>query len=286
MAKKNKSEFVKNDTINFSIKKDTLNALLVPVSILLAGLFVTVAVLYSANRILDSDQLVTKSNLASAVTDALKNANVGTVAGEDTGNDEPTGPVLAKTTIDNDAKKGNAEAKVAIVEFSDYECPFCQRHYNQTESEILKNYVDNGKALYVFRDNPLSFHEPKASQAANGMECAKELGGDAKYFELHNLYFKNTVSNGEGLKGGNEEFANYAAQIGLDKAKFVECLNSNKFTAEIQADMDAAAAAGASGTPGFIIGKLDANGNVDGELISGAYPYATFQATIDKYLNS
>ncbi len=284
MAKK--SQFIKeNNTINFSFRRETLNALLVPLSILLAGLFITVAVLYSANRILDRDQLVTKSNLTAVVKEALKTANLGTGEGTETVKEEPTGPILAKTTLDDDARLGNKDAKVAIVEFSDYECPFCQRHYNQTHNQLIQNYVESGKALFVFRDNPLSFHEPKASQAASGMQCAKEIGGDKKYYELHSLYFKNTVSNGQGLKGGDEEFINYAVQIGLDRAKFSECLKSNKFADEIKKDMTDAASSGASGTPGFIIGKLLPDGTVDGELISGAYPYSTFQATLDKYLS-
>lgn len=279
-----KSQFIAQN--NSDSMRSTLNMLLVPISILLAGLFVTVSILYSANRILDRNEIVTKQNLSAALTESLKNANLGTGTGNEVTPTEPAGNPAAQTTIDDDPRKGNAQAKVAIVEYSDYECPFCQRHYNQTHGQIMANYVDTGKALFVFRDNPLSFHEPQASVAANGMQCAKELGGDEKYYALHDLYFKNTLTNGDGLKGGNEEFANYAAQIGLDKAKFTECLNSNKFTDEIKKDMEAAQAAGASGTPGFIIGKLDDKGNVVGELISGAYPYATFQETIEKYLAS
>lgn len=289
MAKnKNKQSTVQgsNGQFSVSIGKDTLNALLVPISILLAGLFITVSVLYSANTILGKDQLVTKQNLASAVTDALKNANLTTTTGTTDTTNQDTGPVLAKTTVENSPREGNSKATVAIVEFSDYECPFCQRHYKETYGQIKQNYIDNGKVLLVYRNNPLSFHEPAASTAAEGMLCAKEMGGDSAYFKLHDLYFQNTQANGQGLVGGNEKFADYAAQVGLDRAKFLDCLGKSKFKDIITKDMNAAAAAGASGTPGFVIGKLNSDGTVDGELIAGAYPYSTFQATIDKYLNS
>ena len=273
-----------NGQFSISIGKDTLNALLVPISILLAGLFVTVALLYSTNRIMD--QAVTKQNLASAVSEALKTANLNTGTGT-TPELTPEPTIFAKTTIDDDPSLGSKDAKVAIVEFSDYECPFCKRHYDETYQQIKQNYIDNGKALFVFRDYiAVKSHNPQALYAANAMECAKSLAGNEKYYQLHDWYFKNTLANGQGVTGGNDKFIDYAASVGIDKAKFTECITSNKFAAEIQKDEDDAAAAQLSGTPGFVIGKLDANGNVDGEIVAGAYPYATFQETLDKYLNS
>lgn len=103
-------------------------------------------------------------------------------------------------SIDDDPIKGNkSKVKVALVEFSDFECPFCQRYHNETFDQIIKNYVDTGKIAYVYRDFPLSFHEPKASEAAAAANCVKEIAGDDKYFEFSKLYYASTQSNGQGL---------------------------------------------------------------------------------------
>ena len=106
----------------------------------------------------------------------------------------------AKVSIDDDPILGDKnKAKVAIVEFSDYECPFCQKFHNDTFDQLVENYIDNGKVIYVYRDFPLSFHEPKASEAAAAANCVKEVAGDEKYFEFSKLYYERTKSNGEGL---------------------------------------------------------------------------------------
>lgn len=110
------------------------------------------------------------------------------------------GDKSAKIGIDDDPILGDKDkAKVAIVEFSDFECPFCQRFHNDTFNELVENYVDNGKAIYVYRDFPLSFHEPKASEAASAANCVQKVAGDEKYFEFSKLYYERTKSNGDGL---------------------------------------------------------------------------------------
>lgn len=106
---------------------------------------------------------------------------------------------VATTSMDDDPVLGNSNSDVVIVEFSDYECPYCQRHFNQTLPDIKSNYLDTNKAALVYRDLPLPFHDPNASLAANAGECIQELAGDAKYYEFHDTYFKNTKSNGTGL---------------------------------------------------------------------------------------
>lgn len=113
--------------------------------------------------------------------------------------DKTTYPA-GKTTLEDDAVKGDAGASVAVVEFSDLECPFCQRHHNETYPTIVSDYIDNGKAMYIFRDFPLSFHEPAATDAALAAQCANKLGGADAYYKFLDLYFTNSKSNGEGLK--------------------------------------------------------------------------------------
>jgi protein-disulfide isomerase len=242
-----------------------LEPLLMPLAIVLASIILAIGMVISANVLKGS-----VGNSPTAVAPIVDTAGAG------------TGTVAAKTTIDDDPILGNKDtAKVAIVEFSDYECPFCKRHFEETHPEIIKNYVDTGKAIIVFRDYPLSFHDPLASYQANAAECVQDQLGDKKYYEYHDLLFKTSKSNGNGMT--KEQVVELGKQVGVNEATFKACVESEKFKAEVQKDMADGTAAGISGTPGFIIGKFDGT-NVDGVNISGAMPYATFQKALDEQL--
>lgn len=192
-------------------------------------------------------------------------------------------PSTGKTTIANGAVKGDkSKAKVAIVEFSDFECPFCKRHDQQVLPELLKNYVDTGKAIYVYRHNPLSFHEPNATEQANAAECVRAQLGDQGFWKFHDLVFETTTSN-KGL--AKDRLPGLAQQVGADVSKFNTCFDQNSYKEQINKDSQAAAQATLSGTPGFVVGAYNANtGEVSGDLIRGAYPYDTFKTALDKYL--
>jgi len=111
-----------------------------------------------------------------------------------------SGESTAKVSIDDDPYLGDKDkVKVALVEFSDFECPFCQRFHGDTFDQIISDYVDSGEIIYVYRDFPLSFHEPKASEAASAANCVQKVAGNEKYFEFSKLYYERTKSNGEGL---------------------------------------------------------------------------------------
>lgn len=168
---------------------------------------------------------------------------------------------------DNDAFKGDKDAPVTIVEWSDYECPFCGRFYTNTLRQIEEQYVKTGKVKFVYRDFPLGFH-PQAQKAAEAAECAGEQG---KYFEMHDLLFE------KGVSGGVTSFKQFASDIGLDTGKFNSCLDSGEMASEIAKDMKDGAAVGIQGTPGFII---------NGKLVSGAQPFSVFQAEIENALNN
>lgn len=101
--------------------------------------------------------------------------------------------------FDDDPVTGNKDAKVAIVEFSDYECPYCQRYFKDTYRIVKQKYVDTGNVKMVFRDFPLPFHDPIATEAAVAANCAKDQKGDEGYYQYHNAYFTKTKSNGMGL---------------------------------------------------------------------------------------
>ncbi len=175
--------------------------------------------------------------------------------------------------IDDDAVLGDESATVTVIEFTDYECPFCARHHTDTFSQIKTNYVDTGKVKYVVRDYPLSFHAD-AQKAAEAAECA---GEQDKYFEMHDKLFDNQGSWGS---DASATFKTYASDIGLNAASFATCLDSGAMADEVATDFSAGSAAGISGTPGFWI----VSDSGDSKNISGAYPYATFQEAIDAML--
>lgn len=199
------------------------------------------------------------------------------------GEEQPTGPKMATVSLDDDAVLGNkSKAKVAILEFSDYECPFCQKFHKESYKELVKEFVDTGKAVYTFRDYPLPFHEPVASKAANLAQCVREAKGDTGFFAFNDAYFAATQSNAKGLPEGKQD--EILRTLGVNVAAVNQCVTSEKFKDEIAKDLSDGSAAGVSGTPSFVIGKLDAKGNVTGELVVGAMPLANFKTTVEKYL--
>lgn len=195
---------------------------------------------------------------------------------------QPQQPTKGVASVDDDPVLGDKNAPVTIVEFSDYECPFCKRHFDETFPQLVKTYVDTGKVKIVYRDFPLSFHDPMATKEAVAANCAREQGGDKKYFEFHDEIFKRTTSNGNGLN--DEKIQTIAKDLGLNTGKFTSCLSNQAKADEVKKDIADGTAAGASGTPTFVIGKTTSNGEIDGDLVVGAQPFAAFQAVIDPML--
>ena len=175
------------------------------------------------------------------------------------------GTVNAKDLVDDDPVKGDKNAPVTIVEFSDFQCPFCERFYTQTLSQIENEYIKTGKVKLVYRDFPLGFHQ-YAQKAAEAAECADEQG---KFWEFHNKIFENQQQL------SLDSLKQWASEIGLETNKFNNCLDSGKMTSEVQKDLKDGSAAGISGTPGFII---------NGQLVSGAQPFSAFKQVIDAEL--
>lgn len=194
--------------------------------------------------------------------------------------EEPTGPV--KVSLDDDPVLGDKNAPVTLVEFSDYECPFCKRHFEATYQDLKKNYIDTGKVKLVFRDLPLSFHDPMATTEAIAANCAREQGGDSAYFKMHDIMFEKTTSNGNGLT--KDDLYKFSTDLGLNAGNFKTCLDSEKYKDEVAKDLADAATVGASGTPSFFIGKSTQDGTIEGTIVVGAQPYSAFQAIIDQQL--
>lgn len=136
-----------------------------------------------------------KSNDEKAVLAAVNEMNKLAQAPEVT----DLSTVYQTVPLGDDPIKGNKDAEIVVVEFSDYECPFCQRHFQQTYPTLNSKYIDTGEVKMIFRDLPLSFHDPVATEAAVAANCAREQGGDEAYYKFHDAYFANTKANGEGL---------------------------------------------------------------------------------------
>jgi protein-disulfide isomerase len=169
---------------------------------------------------------------------------------------------------------GRDDAPVTVVEFADYQCPFCRKFHSETFVELKKNYIDTGKVRFVSRDLPLDFH-PNAPGAAVAARCA---GEQHKYWEMRDMMLANDadLSSASLLK--------YGEQIHLDMAAFGGCLNDKKYTADIQKDVAEAGAMGIGGTPSFVVGKT-AKDQIKGVRISGAVPYSVFDTAIKSQLS-
>lgn len=187
--------------------------------------------------------------------------------GSDTIPEQQQPPVVERVqvSVDDDAVRGDPDAPVTIIEFSDYECPFCGRFYTQTLDQIKTNYIDTGKVKMVYRDFPLSFH-PNAQKAAEAAECA---GEQDKYFEMHDMLFDDQQSL------NIDSYKKYAGELGLDQEEFDECLDSDAMADEVRKDFQDGQAAGVTGTPGFFI---------NGKILTGAQPFSAFEAAIEAEL--
>ena len=186
-----------------------------------------------------------------------------------------------EVSVDDDPVLGDKNAPITMIEFVDYECPFCKRFADETLSQIKSEYVDTRKVKLVMRDLPLSFHQNahKESQAA---ECAREQGGDTAYFKYHDEIFKRTTSNGTGL--ALDQLSVIANDLGLNGSTLQECLDSEKYKAEVDKDLADATLYGANGTPTFFIGKSNSQGKFQGTILVGAQPFAAFKTIIDEQL--
>lgn len=193
---------------------------------------------------------------------------------------EDTSP--KKVSVDDDPILGDKNAKVTLIDFSDYECPFCKRYFDETYSQIKKDYVDTGKVKIVFRDLPLPFHEPMATTEAVAANCARIQGDDTTYFKYHDEIFKRTKSNGNGLT--KDDLYKISDDLRLNTATLKTCIDDKKQEDEVRKDLADANAAGASGTPTFFIGKSTSDGIIDGTKLIGAQPFSAFKTIIDQQL--
>lgn len=181
----------------------------------------------------------------------------------------------ATVPIGSNALKGEDDATLTLMEFSDFQCPFCGRHFRDTLPRLVKDYVDTGKLRYAFRDFPLEQIHPQAEKAAEAARCAGEQG---KFWEMHDQLF----ANQKALQA--EKLAEYAKAVGLDEDDFKECLESGKYAQAVRDDMAAGTKLDIRGTPSFVLGVSSGGQVKDAVLIRGAQSYEAFKAEIDKLL--
>lgn len=172
--------------------------------------------------------------------------------------------------------RGNPDAPIKIVEYSDTECPFCKR-FHDTMKQVMAEYGDSGKVAWVYRNMPLDGLHQKARSEAVALECAADQGGNDSFWKYTDRLYEVTPSN-DGLDPS--ELPKIAEFIGLDVAAFNTCLTSGKFDAKIEAEVQNGAATGGNGTPWSIL--VDASDKKTS--INGAQPYPVIKDMIDKAL--
>jgi protein-disulfide isomerase len=173
--------------------------------------------------------------------------------------------------------KGARDARVTLVEFTDYQCPFCARHHRDTLPRVLEAYVKTGKLKYVVRDYPLEAIHPAAVKAAEAPHCASEAG---RYWQMHERLF----AHPRGM--APDDLVLHAEAVGLDSRVFRHCLESGKYAGRVRQARAEGERAGVRGTPMFFLGLTEPSSDTITAVttIRGAQPYARFEEAIEKLL--
>ena len=180
---------------------------------------------------------------------------------------EPPKPVNAKLDLRGAPMIGNKDAPITMVEFTDFQCPFCKRFHDMTFGDLKKNYIDTGKVRFYSRDFPLESLHANANRAAEAGRCAADQG---QFWPLR------TIMSAHPDQLDLDSLVKAAAELKLNVNDFRTCVEGEKHKQEIQSDVLEAMKIGADGTPAFVIGKSTPEG-VDGELVVGAQPYGVFE---------
>jgi protein-disulfide isomerase len=206
---------------------------------------------------------INKSDLSGNAQAGIPDQQAGTAAAPAPG---------AKVNVANGhfPLKGNANAKVTIVEFADFRCPFCEQFFTQTESQIFKDYVDTGKVKFAFRQ--FAFLGDPSTIAANAAECANDQG---KFWEFHDYLYKNQPAETDTSMYNTDTLTKDAVSLGMNGNTFRSCLDGKKDDAKAAGDMADGQKAGVNGTPTFF---------VNGISLVGAEPYSAFKTLIDQEL--
>jgi protein-disulfide isomerase len=185
-------------------------------------------------------------------------------------------PIEHEVNIGGGSLRGDSDAKVTMIEFSDFQCPFCGKFFNETFSQIDKEFIQAGKVRFVMRNFPLTAIHANAQKAAEAAECAGEQG---KYWQMHDKLFQNqSALEVASLK-------EYAKGIGLDKKGFDECLDGGKQAIKVREDLREGQTLAITGTPTFFLGLTKPGNTIKGTYIEGAQPVDVYRQAIKRLLN-
>lgn len=235
------------DKDDIKSQKDTL----LPVSIIVAGIMISASIIYLVG------------NRAPAPS-----------VGNPAENNQPTANEIVKGVeiSSSDAVLGASNAPVTLIEYGDYQCPFCARFFKDTEGKLRDEYIKTGKVKMAFRD--FQFLGPESTAAAEAALCAKDQG---KFWEFHDAIYNEELKDGKENNGNLSKafFVKTANGLGLNAGQFSSCVDGNKHADQIEKDRAGANAVGANSTPTIFI---------NGEKIQGALPYEQFKAVIERKL--
>ena len=260
-------EFDSNDK-NRDLKKSNFNGLTIGI-IIIVGIAAFFAGTYTSDFYSDE---ISQADLDEAIAKLELKILQNRLPTE-----QPKPPV--KISADNDPIIGDPNAPITIIEFSDFQCPFCARFHVQTLPSIYEEYIDQGKVKLVFRDFPIQSIHPNALPASIAAECANDQG---KFKEMHDKLFENQNDwNKKETSAALSMFVQYAEEIKIEKNEFESCLTSGKHINDIREDLNDGREYGVTGTPGFFVGN-DEIGYVE---LKGAQPFESFKKIIDVQLD-
>ncbi len=183
----------------------------------------------------------------------------------------PDSTVEADVNVGDSPFMGESDAPLTIIEFSDYQCPFCARFFTQTLPLIEEQYIKTGKVKLVYKDFPLNSIHSEAQKAAEAARCVREQKGDEGYFKMHDKLFENQQDLSV------ENYKKWARSLGVIGAKFDKCLDEGIYADAVEDELAYGESLGVTGTPAFFI---------NGKLISGAQPFDVFKQAIDAELSA
>jgi len=276
MSEENKIiESSSNEESKITVKKSTYNNML-------KGMVAVIAIAtflggYAIGSIGDNSNSLSADEIKEMISEIEAKAPVQSLQPTQAPS-KPSAPQIFQVSVDDDPFKGDPDAPVTVIEFSDFQCPFCFRFFSQTLPALEKNYIDTGKIKLVYRDMPLDSLHPNARPAHIAAECADEQG---KFWEYHDVLFENQGQwNRLSSADLSSQLNEYATSMGLNSASFDTCLSSQSMADEVNADLLESRKYTATGTPTFFIGNEE-NGFIK---LVGAQPFSAFQAAIDAQL--
>ena len=266
----NEESFENAPKINEKIvKKSTFNVLIITI-IIITGIATFFAGSYLTN--FNSDK-ISQEELDNAIAKLeLK------ILEKQLPKNQPTLPL--KISAGNNPIIGNPDAAITIMEFSDFQCPFCAKFHTETLPTIMEEYIDKGTVKLVFRDFPIQNIHPNAVPASIAAECANEQGKFKQMY--HTLFEKQKEWNNLETSYAITIFNQYASEMKLDEEKFDTCIRNAKYLEEVQKDLNDGRTYGITGTPGFFIG----NEKIGFVELKGAQPFESFQKIIDSQLEN